>query len=65
MNHQPKRRGRPRLDPNGRPTAPILVTLPAVDYDAVTKIARTRRETIQDVIRRGLRRELERKISDT
>lgn len=58
MLYPPKRRGRPRLDPNGPPAAPIFLTVTAGDYDAVAKLAATRRESIQDVLRRGLRREL-------
>ena len=53
-----KRTGRPGVDPAGGPSAPVHVKLAASDYDAAAKVAATRRETIQDLIRRGLRREL-------
>ena len=53
-----KGRGRPRLDPTGRPATPVQVKLPAADYDAIRKMAAERRESVQDVIRRGVRREI-------
>jgi len=57
--NEPKRRGRPRLDPtDARPSEPVNLTLPARDYDAAAKIAAQRRESLQDVIRRSLRREV-------
>jgi hypothetical protein len=55
---EPNRRGRPRLDPLGRRIAPVTVTFTAAEFDAATKVAALRRESIQEVIRRGLRREL-------
>jgi len=55
----PKRRGRPSLDPSGRLAPSVHVKLLAADYDAAAKMAARRRESIQDVIRRGLRRELQ------
>lgn len=58
MFYTPKRRGRPRLDPTGPPAEPIYLKVTADDYAAVSKLAATRRTSIQDVIRRGLRREL-------
>ena len=54
----PKRRGRPPLDPSGRPPAGVHVKLTAAIYDTATKAAAARQESIQDMIRRGLRREL-------
>lgn len=56
--HNPKGRGRPRLDPTGRPATPVQVKLTAADYQAVCKVAADRRESVQTVIRRGLRREI-------
>jgi len=56
---QPNRRGRPRLDPTApRPSEPINVTLSPRDYDTAAKIAGERRQSIQDLIRHSLRREL-------
>jgi len=54
-----KRRGRPCLDPAGRPLTPIHLKVTTGDYDAAAKVASRRRESLQDVIRRALRRELE------
>lgn len=55
----PKRRGRPSLDPMAdRPSEPINVTLSPRDYDTAAKIAGARRQSIQDLIRHSLRREL-------
>ena len=34
-----RRRGRPRLDPTGRPVAAVQVKLTAADYDAIYKVA--------------------------
>lgn len=49
--------GRPPLDANARvPSADVHLTLPAVDYDRADRLATERRESIQDVIRRGLKR---------
>ena len=56
---QTKRRGRPSLDPSGRPSEPVQVKLISADYLAAAKAAASRRESIQDLLRRGLRRELE------
>jgi hypothetical protein len=53
-----KRTGRPGVDPTGGKSAPVHVKLAADVYDAAARVAATRRESIQDVIRRGLRREL-------
>ena len=63
MADDPKRRrGRPRLDPVGRRVAPVTVTFTAAEYDAATKVATLRRESIQEVIRRSLRHELRRAL---
>lgn len=49
--------GRPPLDETSRtPSADVHLTLPATDYDTADRIARSRRESIQDLIRRGLKR---------
>ena len=54
-----RRRSRPRLDPQGPPVAPVQVKLPAADFDKAWAIARQRRESIQDIMRRDLRGELD------
>jgi hypothetical protein len=60
MTDPPKRRpGRPRLDPSGQLAPSVHLKLLAADYDAAAKVAAGRRESIQDVIRRGLRHELD------
>ena len=56
---RPRRRGRPRLDPDGLPSAAVMLNLRPADYDKAWAVARQRRESIQDIIRRGLKRELE------
>jgi hypothetical protein len=58
-----KRRGRPRLDPAGRLVAPVIVTFTAAQYDSAAKVAALRRESIQDVIRRAVDRELNKPAS--
>ena len=50
------RRGRPTNDPRGRPSAAVHLKLAPMDYDLADRHARQRRESIQDLIRRGLRR---------
>ena len=50
------RRGRPTNDPKGRPSAAVHLKLAPMDFDRADRHARDRRESIQDVIRRGLRR---------
>lgn len=48
--------GRPPLDPSAdAASADVHLTLPARDYDQATELAKKSRETIQDVIRRGLK----------
>lgn len=46
--------GRPRVSDGA--SADVHLTLPAVDYDALDRIARKRRESVQEIIRRELRR---------
>jgi hypothetical protein len=58
MNTTPNRRGRPRLDPTGRRISPVTVTFTAAEYDAAAKVAALRRQSIQEVIRRAVQREL-------
>lgn len=54
MKRQP---GRPPLDVSATaPSAPVHLKLSAVVYDKADKIARDNRESIQDLIRRGLKR---------
>jgi hypothetical protein len=49
--------GRPPLDSTSRtPSADVHLTLPASDYDKADRLAKERRESIQDVIRLGLKR---------
>lgn len=50
------KRGRPPLDPNGNPSVPVHLKLTSTDYDRIDRIARERRESVQDLIRRGVRR---------
>lgn len=50
-------RGRPPLDGARRaPSADVHLTLPADDYDRTNRLAKERRESVQDVIRRSLKR---------
>ncbi len=52
--------GRPPLDASARfPSADVHLTLPALVYDRADKLARRNRESLQDVIRRGLKRLIE------
>lgn len=49
--------GRPPLDVNAScPSAAVHLKLPAVVYDKADKLARGNRESLQDLIRRGLKR---------
>jgi hypothetical protein len=57
-NDTPRRRGRPPLDPTGRPVAAVQVKLTADDYDQVHKIASARGVTVPEVVRRAVRRAL-------
>ena len=57
MTKSPNPRGRPPLDPATRvPSADVHVTLTAIDYDQAVRLARAHRESVQDLIRRGLKR---------
>ena len=58
MMHTPKRPGRPRLDP-AQPSIPVHLKLAEHDWILALAAATKRRETIQDLLRRGLRRELQ------
>jgi len=51
------RRGRPRVDPSG--SAPVSLSIAQRDYEAIRQVAATRRESVQDVIRRSIRRDPE------
>jgi hypothetical protein len=52
--------GRPPLDAkSAEPSADVHLTLPAADYDKAEKHAKSRRESLQDMIRRGLKRLLD------
>jgi hypothetical protein len=51
-----KRPGRPPLDASGIPSAGVYLKLPARDFDIADKIRKKNRESIQDVLRRGLKR---------
>jgi hypothetical protein len=57
------KRGRPRLDPTGRRIAPVTVTFTAAEYDATAKVAALRRQSIQEVIRDAVQRELRKPAS--
>jgi len=49
--------GRPPLDrTETSPSADVHLRLRASDYDAADRLAKQRRESIQDVIRHGLKR---------
>lgn len=52
--------GRPKLDQGSRaPSADIHLTLPAADFDLAERHAKQRRESLQDMLRRGLKRLLD------
>lgn len=50
------RPGRPSLDPSGAPSVDLRLRLRAVDYDRLDRLARERRASMQDIIRKHLRR---------
>lgn len=53
----PRRRlGRPRLERAATASADVHLRVPAAEYDLTFALARARRESVQDVIRRGLAR---------
>lgn len=57
---EPKRPGRPPLDASsGEPSTPVHLKLPAADYDHAERLAKQHRESVQDLIRRGLKRLLD------
>lgn len=51
-----RRPGRPGFTQNGVPSAKVQVCLRPGDYDDAYRLARQRRESVQDVLRRGLKR---------
>jgi len=56
----PRRPGRPPLDASSpSPSADVHLTLPAREYDRADRLADRNRESLQDVIRRGLKRVLD------
>jgi hypothetical protein len=56
----PKRLGRPRLDAAARgPSADVHLTLSPAVYDKTESLAKQKRESIQDTIRRALTRLLD------
>lgn len=56
----PRRPGRPPLDAaSATPSAAVHLKLRAEDYDRAERLAKKTRESIQDVIRRGLTRLLD------
>jgi hypothetical protein len=51
------RPGRPPLDPTApAPSADVHLTLSAKDYDRAEQIAKQKRESLQDTIRRAIKR---------
>jgi hypothetical protein len=51
------RPGRPPLDPqSSSPSAAVCLKLRARDFDAADRLAKQQRTSIQDVLRRGLKR---------
>lgn len=55
-----KPRGRPPLDAaSALPSADVHLKLAAADYDKAAQLAKQCRESLQDVIRRGLKRLLD------
>lgn len=58
MSDSPKRPGRPPLDASS-PSADVHLTLSAADYDKADKLAKHNRETLQETIRRGLKKLLD------
>lgn len=60
MSDTPRRPGRPPLDgASPTPSADVHLTLPAREFDHAERVAKQHRESIQDVIRRGLKRLLD------
>lgn len=55
-----KPRGRPPLDAaSTMPSADVHLKLAAADYDKAARLAKEYRESLQDLIRRGLKRFLD------
>src|SRR5262245_10703746 len=54
-----KRRGRPPLDSTGNPSTKVQLRLTSADYDRLYQLSRQKREHVNDLIRRGVRRLLE------
>jgi hypothetical protein len=54
-----RRRGRPTLDPTGAKSTCVGVRLIDKDFFAAARLARQRRESIQELLRRGLKHEIE------
>ena len=56
MNHQPKRRGRPRLDPTDPdPSVHVGLRLPSKQYDGLYARAREARMSVPEFIRQRLK----------
>lgn len=53
-----KRPGRPPLDA-ASPSADVHLKLSSIDYDKAERLAKQDRESLQDLIRRGLKRLLD------
>lgn len=51
-----KRPGRPPLDPDGSYRNPVCLKLPASEFDRIDSIAKQQRTSMQDVIRKNLKR---------
>lgn len=59
-DHASRRIGRPPLDSGASaPSAAVHLKLPARVYDQADQLAKQNRETIQETIRRGLKRLLD------
>lgn len=55
-----EKRGRPPLDAaSAFPSADVHLKLTAADYDKAARLAKEYRESLQDVLRRGLKRLLD------
>ena len=52
--NEPKRRGRPSLDPDDR-AVPVSFSLPSRQYDKLTRQAQEEKITLPEVIRRKIR----------
>ncbi len=63
MEHR-RRPGRPALDPD-HASASINLTVSAKDYDAAYQRASRQRESVPELVRRALRRELARDERDS